>query len=144
MNVPEETNKMNVVVDTNILFSALYDPESNAGLLIMAAIEGIIDLYAPDAVKEEITHIVKNKLSYTEEEAEELITSLPVKWIEGGAYAPSVPYAKTQLSHENDVPILACALMFRYDIVSGDKHLLSIKPEIVKVWALSELVKKLA
>ncbi|MFA5772326.1 MAG: PIN domain-containing protein [Thermoplasmata archaeon] len=135
---------MNIVVDTNILFSALYDPDSNAGLLIMAAIDGVIDLYAPDTVKEEITRTVKNKLSYTEEEAEELITSLPVKWIESEAYASSMPYAKTQLSHENDVPILACALMLGYDIVSGDKHLLNIKPEIVKVWALCELVKKLA
>jgi len=134
---------MNIVVDTNVLFSALYDPASDAGKLILFALERRVDLFAPESVKLELEHGLRKKLAYAEVEARETIAALPIKWVESGAYAGALDVAKGQLAHEADVPVLACALALGHEIVSGDKHLLSIKPEIVRVWKLGQLIKEI-
>ena len=134
---------MNLVVDTNVLFSALYDPASDAGKLILLAIERKVSLFAPESVRLELEHNLLKKLAYAEAEARETIAALPVKWVESGAYAGALDVAKGQLAHEADVPVLACALALGHEIVSGDKHLLSIKPEIVRVWKLGQLIKEI-
>jgi predicted nucleic acid-binding protein len=134
---------MNLVVDTNILFSALYDPTSDAGKLILFALERRVGLFAPESVKQELEHNLRKKLAYAEAEACETIAALPVKWIESGLYAEAMDVAKSQLTHKADVPVLACALALGYEIVSGDKHLLSIEPKVVKVWRLGRLIRKI-
>lgn len=134
---------MNLVVDTNILFSALYDPTSGAGKLILFALERGVSLFAPESVRKELEHNLRKKLAYAEAEAHETIAALPVKWIESGLYAGAMDVAKSQLTHEADVPVLACALALGYDIASGDKHLLSIDPKIVKVWRLGRLIREI-
>ena len=134
---------MNLVVDTNILFSALYDPASDAEKLILFAIERRVDLFAPESVKLELEHCLRKKLAHAEDEASETIAALPVKWVESGAYAEAMDVAKGQLTHEADMPVLACALVLGHEIVSGDKHLLSVKPNIVKVWRLGQLIKEI-
>jgi len=131
---------MNIVVDTNILFSALYDPSSDAGKLILFALERRVDLFAPESVKLELEQSLRKKLAYAEAEARETIAALPVKWVESGVYAGAMGVAKGQLAHEADVPVLACALVLGHEIVSGDKHLLSIKPKIARVWRLGRLI----
>jgi predicted nucleic acid-binding protein len=134
---------MNLVVDTNILFSALYDPTSDAGKLIHFALERKVDLFAPETVKLELERGLRKKLAYPEAEASETIAALPVKWVESGLYAGAMDAAKSQLTHEADVPVLACALVLGHEIVSGDKHLLSVKPKIVRVWRLGRLIKEI-
>jgi len=134
---------MNLVVDTNVLFSALYDPASDAGKLILLAIERKVSLFAPESVRLELEHNLLKKLAYAEAEARETVAALPVKWVESGLYAGAMDAAKTQLTHEADVPVLACALVLGHDTVSGDKHLLSVKPKIVRVWRLGQLIKKI-
>jgi len=134
---------MNLVVDTNILFSTLYDPASDAGKLILFALERRVNLFAPESVKLELEHNLLKKLAYAEAEARETIAALPVKWVESGAYAEAMDVAKGQLAHEADVPVLACALVLGYDTVSGDKHLLSIKPKIARVWRLEQLIREI-
>lgn len=131
---------MNIVVDTNILFSALYDPSSDAGRLILLALEMRVDLFAPESVKLELEQGLQKKLAYAEAEARETISALPVKWVESGVYAGAMDVARGQLAHDADVPVLACALVLGHEIVSGDKHLLSIKPKIVRVWRLKQLI----
>lgn len=133
---------MNLVVDTNILFSALYDPNSSAGKLILRALEGKIDLFAPDSVKEELERNLKEKLEYAGAEVRETVLVLPIKWIEKDAYAAAIEIARRYVTHKPDVPILATALATGYDVVSGDKHLLSIEQKVAKVWSLSGLKKK--
>jgi len=134
---------MNLVVDTNVLFSALYDPASDAGKLILLAIERKVSLFSPESVRLELEHNLLKKLAYAEAEARETVAALPVKWVESGLYAGAMDVAKSQLTHEADVPVLACALVLGHEIVSGDKHLLSIKPKIVRVWRLGQLIKKI-
>jgi len=134
---------MDLVVDTNILFSALYDANSNAGKLIIQAIEGKFNLFAPEPVKNELERNLVGKLAYTKKEVHEVVATLPVKWIEKGMYAAAIETAKRYIAHEADLPILACSLVTGYDIVSGDKHLLSVKPKIAKVWELKRLMQKI-
>ena len=83
------------------------------------------------------------KIAYTKKEAREAIAALPVKWIESGIYATAIETARRCITHEADLPVLACSLVTGYDIVSGDKHLLSIKPKIAKVWELKQLMQKI-
>jgi len=134
---------MDLVVDTNILFSALYDPASDAGKLILFALERRVDLFAPESVKLELEQGLRKKLAYAEAEASETIAALPVKWVESGLYAGAMDVARGQLTHEADVPVLACALALGHEIVSGDKHLLSIEPKIVRVWRLGQLIREI-
>lgn len=134
---------MNLIVDTNILFSALYDPNSYAGKLILRAIERKVGLFAPESVKREHEFNMVKKLGYSEKETREIIAALPVRWIGEGIYIAAIEIARHQLTHEADVPILASSLVTGYEIVSGDKHLLSIKPIIAKVWKLKQLMKEI-
>jgi len=46
-----------VVIDTNVIFSALYNLKSNAGRLLLLAIEDKIELLSPNYVKEELTDV---------------------------------------------------------------------------------------
>jgi len=133
---------MNLIVDTNVLFSALYESNSNAGRLILQAIEGKFSLFAPELVKNELERNLVEKLAYTKKEAREAVVALPVKWIEKDMYATAIETARRYVSHEADLPILACSLVTGYNIVSGDKHLLSVKLKIVKVLELKRLVQK--
>jgi predicted nucleic acid-binding protein len=132
---------MDLIVDTNILFSALYDTNSNAGKLIIQAIEGKFNLFAPEHVKDELERNIMEKLSCTKKEAREVIAALPVKWIEKGVYTTAIGTARRYITHEADLPILACSLATGYNVASGDKHLLSIKPKIAKVWKLGRLIQ---
>ena len=134
---------MDLIVDTNIFFSALYDANSNAGKLVIQAIEGKLNLFAPESVKNELERNLVEKLAYTKKEAREAVVALPVKWIEKDMYATAIETARRYVSHEADLPILACSLVAGYDIVSGDKHLLSINPKIAKVWELKRLTQKI-
>ena len=74
-------------------------------------------------------------------EAREVIAALPVKWIEKGVYTTAIGTARRYITHEADLPILACSLATGYNVASGDKHLLSIKPKIAKVWKLGRLIQ---
>lgn len=132
-----------MIVDTNILFSALYDPNSYAGKLVLYAIERRVSLFAPESVRRELERNLVKKLEYAEKEAREIIAALPVEWVAEKIYAPAFEIARRHLTHEADVPILASSLVTGYEIVSGDKHLLSIERGIAKVWELAPLMKRI-
>ena len=134
---------MKVVVDTNIIFSALYNYKSDAGQLMLAGIEKKIDLFAPEHVQDELKRILIDKLDYSMRETNETIKSLPIKWVDKEIYKDAERYAERCLKDEKDIPILACALALDADIVSGDKHLLSVKEGIAKAWRLKELIRKI-
>ena len=42
------------IIDTNVIFSALYSPNSNAGKLIELTIEKRIELHTPMEIKDEL------------------------------------------------------------------------------------------
>lgn len=131
---------MKIIIDTNILFSALYNLNSNAGDLFVLAAYNKIELYAPEFTKEELIRIVKDKLHYSDKEISYSIAALPVTWIEQEIYSLNLERAKEYIDHIADIPVVACSLTLNFDIVSGDTHFHPLKKEGPKVWKLKELL----
>lgn len=123
-----------IIVDANVLFSALYDPVSTCGSIVMLAIEGEIDLVSPESVRREMARILVKKLGYGGTEAEAAVAALPVDWIEEAAYAPKLAEAEPLVRDRTDAPLVALALALEADIVSGDKDLHALRTRKVKVW----------
>lgn len=135
-----KTSKPSVVIDTNIVFSALYDLRSGAGRLLFLAIENRIDLIASKYIEGELERNLKDKLGYTDEEFEETLKALPIKWIDDERYLGEMDKAAKLIAHKRDVPILALALHMKYGVVSGDRHFLKVKHKGFKPWKLTELI----
>lgn len=134
---------MKFVIDTNIIFSGIYNLKSNAGLVLLLATEDKIDLLSSDFVKNELKRILKEKLLFSKNEIDEIITSLPITWIEDDIYKEQIKSAEKLISHKKDIPILACALTLGIDIISGDKHFEKIKTKKIKVWKLKKAVERI-
>lgn len=117
-----------LVIDTNILFMAVYDKKSKAGKIIEAAHEKKIDLFAPISVKEELTRILKRELGTIESETEFIIESFPVNWIEKEIYQDTI--TKTTVKHKPDKSIEALALILNCGILTADKHFDNVKNKI--------------
>ena len=111
---------LKAVIDTNILFMALYDPNSKAGRIIKAALENKIELYSPDSVKEEIKRVLQREIFYSDKEVEITISSLPIKWIEKEIYIDALP--KTKVKHLPDKPIEALSIILNCGILSANFH----------------------
>ncbi|MEA1994391.1 MAG: putative toxin-antitoxin system toxin component, PIN family [Euryarchaeota archaeon] len=126
---------MKLVIDTNIIFSALCKPNSRAGKVIFLAIEGRLELYAPETVKSELKRTLKNKLDYEKEESKETISSLPITWIEKEIYRE---YAEEfDLKDKNDRSVAACSLILNCALLTGDKDFDNVKK--VKVTSLKDV-----
>ena len=134
---------MKFILDTNIPFSGIYDLNSKAGKILLLATERKVELLASDHVKDELTVILGKKLRFSVPEVNEIISSLPVKWIERELYSDSEANASSLISHKRDVPVLACALSLGVDIISGDKHFQKVKTKKIKIWKLKKAIEKL-
>ena len=133
---------MKFVLDTNIIFSGVYNLDSNAGRILLLATEGKIEIISPEYVKNELIRILERKLKFSRNEIDELISSFTIIWIEEEIYNDKMEQASKMISHKRDVPILACALSLGVDIISGDKHFQKIKTKKIKVWKLKKAVDK--
>ena len=129
---------MRLLVDANILFSALYDMDSTAGNLLFLAIDGEIELFSTEHIKDEMGRILEKKLGYSKGEIEGLVASLPIDWLERGIYEDVLDEARKVLSDESDASLLAGAAVLGCDVVSGDKKVLASRFWKVKVRRLRE------
>ncbi len=134
---------MKFIIDTNIIFSGIYNLDSNAGKVLFLATEEKIELLAPEFVKEELIGILGKKLRFSKGEINEIISSLPIKWIEQEIYEDEMKPAENLIVHKKDAPVLACALSMGIDIISGDKHFYKIKTKKIKVWKLKKVVERM-
>jgi len=132
---------MRLIIDTNIIFSALYNMNSNAGRLLFLAIDEQVSLFAPEHVKRELKEILFRKLHFSQDEIQSVCAALPVDWVEDYVFAHTVKDTSLMIADPKDVPILACALALGMDIVSGDRHFHAVKDERVKVWKLRDAVE---
>jgi len=132
---------MRFVLDTNVIFSALYDLESPAGKLLAMAIEKKVDLASPVHVREELVRALREKLEYTSDEIRETIAALPIDWIEEGIYIHAIEEAMEAISHGEDAPVVACALALKCDVISGDRHFHPLRKPVIKAWSLKSLKK---
>ena len=113
-----------VVCDTNILISALVFPGGSPDKIVRLARIGEVDLYVSPFVIDEFERVLREKFKYSKRQIEERskrITAIST------VVSPS---EKVQVIQEDisDNRILECAIAAKAQvIVSGDKHLLSLK-----------------
>jgi len=129
---------MRYLIDANILFSALYDLESNAGRLLTMAAEDKVVLISTQHVYLEMERITTAKLGFTREEAAEILKRLPVQWIERELYEDELKLALKAHPDEGDASLLACANLINCEIITGDKKLLGTKYRKVALRKLKE------
>lgn len=134
-------NGFSFVADTNVIFMALYNLNSKAGKILLAAIEGKIKLFSTDTVKEEIRRLLTRKLFVEEKDTEAIIDALPITWIEKEAYTDFID--KTRVKHKEDKPLEVLAIAMNCKIITADKKFGMQSKRVVDVNKLLEEIGKL-
>ena len=109
-----------LVVDTNTLFMSFYNPRGKAARIIEFAIEGRLELFSPESVKDELFEVIKREFGFPEFHINFLIDSLPIKWVGKEIYKEAIN--KTEVKHKADKPVEALALILNCEILSADEH----------------------
>lgn len=133
---------MRLVIDTNVLFSALYDPASAPGRLLLLAIEGAVELFAPVTVRAELERALRRKLRYSDAEWASTVVALPVEWVEEPIYSDRLAEAKVAIRDPTDAPVVALALALRAGVVSGDRDFHPLLKPVVKTWKPKDAGKR--
>jgi len=114
--------------------------DSNAGKLLLLAIDDRVSLFAPEQVSLELQENLAKKLHFTDSEIRSICAALPISWVEDDVFAHTMKSAARMIADPKDVPILACALAVGMDIVSGDRHFHAMQDARIKVWKLRDAV----
>lgn len=109
-----------IIIDTNVIFMAVYDINSKAGKVISAAIDNKIKLFSTDTVKEEINRVLKREMDFTDAEINSIIDPLPIVWLDKAYYQEFI--AKTKVKHRADKPVEALSIALNCPLLSADKH----------------------
>jgi len=119
----ERTDKMRILIDTNILFSALIFPQSKpAQALLYVADHHKIVLC--DRNIAELRDILKRKAPKFLSDAEVLLAEMSYELI------PAVDHAEKLIRDVKDQPILNAAIVSNVDIIlTGDKDFLCLDME---------------
>ena len=114
---------MRILVDTNILFSALLFPHSKPAQALLYAVDHH-EIVLCDRNITELRDILKRKAPKYLPDAEVLIAELPYELI------PAVDHAEKLIRDAKDQPILNAAFVADVDaILTGDKDFLSLEME---------------
>ena len=114
-----------VVIDTNVIFMALYNPLGKAGRIFDLAIRNKINLFSTDTVKIEIARVLKRELRWEDDLIDKKINELPITWIEKEIYSDFLE--KTRVKHKADKPLEALSLVLSCEILSADEHFTALK-----------------
>lgn len=111
---------MRILVDTNILFSALLFPHSKPAIALLHVADKH-EMVLCDRNIAELRDILKRKAPKYLPDAEVLLAELAYELI------PAVDYAEKLMRDSKDQPILNAAIVFGVDIIiTGDKDFLSL------------------
>ena len=125
---------MRVLVDTNILFSALLFPNSKPAQALMHVAE-YHDMVLCDRNIVEIRDILRRKAPKYLPDAEVLLAELSYELI------PAVDYAEKLIRDAKDQPILNAAIVADVDIIlTGDKDFLSLDMEHPKCMTAADFL----
>lgn len=112
---------MRILVDTNILFSALLFPNSKPAKALLHVAE-THDMVLSDRNLSELRDILHRKAPQYLPDAEVLIAELPYELI------PAVDHAEKLIRDPKDQPILNAAILADVDVIlTGDKDFLSLE-----------------
>lgn len=134
---------MRLVIDTNILISALIKDSITRELLLFPSMEFLLPEYALQEIEAHKSHISKQS-NLSKDEIDIVLSVL----LENICIVPAseiMPYLERADKiigsiDQSDVPFVALALSIKNDgIWSNDKHFEKIKG--VKVWKTSDLLK---
>lgn len=135
---------MRIVIDTTVIFSALYDPASVPGRVIELALEEEIELLAPEPVKEELDRVLREKLGYTGDQWRRTLAALPIDWVEEAVYEQFLPEAREAIRDRDDAAVVALAILLGTGVVSGDGAFHPLEEPVVETWrprAATDLVE---
>ncbi len=132
-----------LVIDTNILFSAMYNPKGTERKLLDETLDNIqIQLFAPEIFRDEICRTFTEKLDYPRRQAETIINNYEIILVEIGEYQEKLDEAKKLISHISDAPFVAVALHLNAPIWSGNKnHFKSLQNSKKVIWFDSKRLK---
>ena len=126
---------MRVLVDTNILFSALLFPNSRPAQALMHVAE-YHDMVLCDRNIVEIRDILRRKAPKYLPDAEVLLAELSYELI------PAVDHAEKLIRDAKDQPILNAAIVADVDIIlTGDKDFLSLDIEHPKCMTAADFLE---
>lgn len=131
---------MNVVFDTNIFISAFVIPGSKAEEAYLHALRGGFNLYSSVAILTETAQKLREKFGWEENKIARFLKTI--------AKVATIIKTRPHLHFLTDKPdnrILECAAAAKADfIVTGDKHLLSLKQfQNVAIIRLSDFLETL-
>ncbi len=119
----ERVGKMRILVDTNILFSALVFPKSKPAKALFYVNDNH-EMVLCDRNIMELRDILQRKAARFLPDAEVLLAEMSYELI------PAVDYAEKLIRDAKDQPILNAAIVFDVDIIlTGDKDFLSLEME---------------
>ena len=126
---------MRVLVDTNILFSALLFPQSVPAQALMRVIDEH-ELVLCDRNIAELRDILRRKAPTFLPDAEVLFAELSYELL------PAVAHAEKLMRDAKDQPILNAAIVFGVDIIlTGDKDFLSLDIEYPRCVTAAEFLR---
>lgn len=132
---------MKVVFDTNIFISAFVIPGGKAEEVYLHVLKGDFDLHSSVAILTETAQKLREKFAWPEKQIVRLLKAIS----KVATVIKTRPHLHI-LPDEPDNRILECALEAKADfIVSGDKHLLSLKHfQNIKIISLSNFLEILS
>ena len=117
-------NKLRVVFDTNVYFSAFTHPLGPPFRIWQRAVEGGFTLLASPAILREVAHVFRDVLQWQEDE---IVAQLKLVAKVAEIISPTIRL-EVIAEDPTDDRILECALVGEADlIVSGDRHLRKLR-----------------
>lgn len=127
---------MRILVDTNILFSALLFPHSKPAQALLYAVDHH-EIVLCDRNIAELREILKRKAPKYLPDAEVLIAELPYELI------PAVDHAEKLIRDAKDQPILNAAIVADVDVIlTGDKDFLSLEMEHPRCQTVAQFLEE--
>ena len=127
---------MRVLIDSNVIVSAVYNPQSKPADALSHVCENHI-LVLCDHIVSECYDVVKRKFPQHLFALDKLFASLGYELV-------ATPRTGLMMADPKDAPILNAAIMADIDIViSGDRHFLSLDIEQLKVFTPAQYLEML-
>jgi len=129
-----------VVIDTNVLVSALLFGGGPGALVTLWKSGRIRSLYSGDMADEYLRVLAYPKFSLSEEEIDFLFSQEILPWFQIVTVTLDQPFV---IADPSDDKFIWCAIAGKADvIISGDDHLLNFTPSPVPVVSPSEFLKE--
>lgn len=127
---------ISIVIDANIIFSALYNKEGLERAIINLILgDAGIQLFAPDIYKAEVSRNLEKKLDYDKEMIDENLSYFDIIEVPHKEYKAKISQARKLIVHQDDLPYIASALLLNSPIWSGnEKHFKHLEHSKEIIW----------